>query len=227
MNQPRGLTEPRHHGRSSVPFRLASARFRTVARAAPLLSLILFSRGRNAVRRCRGITLWELIWVLALVATLTAVAAPGFRSLVLDARRTADINAFISAIQLSRSEAAKRGRPVVLCKTADGSTCGGAEIGFDSGWMVFVNVDDIRPPQRAPEEQLLYRHEPQTRGTIRANRRLFEFRAFGWRSTNGTITFCDRRGTAQARAVIVSYTGRPRVSPRGPRNRTLACAALP
>jgi len=179
------------------------------------------------MERCRGITLWELIWVLALGVTLTAAAAPGFRSFVLDARRTADINAFVTAIQLSRSEAAKRGRPVVLCKTADGSTCGGSEIGFDAGWMVFVNADDIRPPQRAPGEHLLYYHEPETRGTIRANRRLFEFRAFGWRSTNGTITFCDIRGASQARAVIVSYTGRPRISPRGPRNRPLDCAALP
>ena len=132
------------------------------------------------MERCRGITLWELIWVLALGATLTAAAAPGFRSFVLDARRTADINAFVTAIQLSRSEAAKRGRPVVLCKTADRSACGGSEIGFDAGWMVFVNADDLRPPQRAPGEQLLYYHQPETGGTIRANRRLFEFRAFGW-----------------------------------------------
>lgn len=179
------------------------------------------------MERCRGITLWELIWVLAIAATVTAAAAPGFQSLMLDARRTADINAFITAIQLARSEAAKRGRPAVLCKSVDTATCGGGEIGFDAGWIVFVNTDDVRPPQRGRDEPLLYYHQPQMRGSIRANRRLFEFRAFGWRSTNGTVTFCDRRGEAQARAVIVSYTGRPRVSPRGPGNRTLRCAHLP
>ena len=177
--------------------------------------------------RCRGITLWELIWVLAVGATLSSVAVPAFRNLVLDARRTADINAFVAAIQFSRSEAAKRGRPAVLCKTVDASTCGGSEISFDAGWMVFVNEDDTRPPQRAPEETLLLHYQPETRGSITANRRLFEFRAFGWRSTNGTITFCDERGAPEARAVIVSYTGRPRVSPRGPRNRALLCAGLP
>ena len=60
-------------------------------------------------------------------------------------------------------------------------------------------------------------------GTITANRASFQFRPFFWRSTNGTVTFCDERGVAAARAVIVSYTGRPRVSDRGP-GRALTCA---
>jgi hypothetical protein len=40
---------------------------------------------------------------------------------------------------------------------------------------------------------------------------------------NGTVTFCDTRGPAAARAVIISYTGRPRVSDRGPGRRPLVC----
>ena len=179
------------------------------------------------MQRCRGFSLWELIWVLAVGAIVTAMAAPGLHTIVLNARRTADLNAFVVAIQLSRSEAAKRGRAVVLCKSADGLTCGGTEISFDSGWMVFVNTDDLRPPQHAPGEDLLYAHKPQMIGSITANRRLFEFRSYGWRSTNGTITFCDSRGAGHARAVIVSYTGRPRVASTGPGNRALVCAGLP
>jgi len=92
--------------------------------------------------------------------------------------------------------------------------------------MVFVNSDDARPPQRSEDEDLLYFHAPRMEGSISANRRLFEFRPFGWRSTNGTITFCDERGQTQARAVIVSYTGRPRVSIEGPGGRELRCARL-
>jgi type IV fimbrial biogenesis protein FimT len=93
--------------------------------------------------------------------------------------------------------------------------------------MVFVNTDDDRPPNRALDEALLYFHAPQTTGSISANRRLFEFRPFGWRSTNGTVTFCDDRGNAHARAVIVSYTGRPRVAAEGPGGRALKCANSP
>lgn len=175
------------------------------------------------MQRCRGITLWELLLVLAVASVLSAFGIPGISIYVLNARRTADVNAFVTAVQLARSEAFKRGRPVVLCKTADGSSCGGANVEFGQGWLVFVNDDKVRPPRRAATEPLLFVYRPEWAGNIKANRSLFEFRAFGLRSTNGTVTFCDRRGAAQARAVIVSYTGRPRVSGTGSGRAPLTC----
>lgn len=179
------------------------------------------------MRAAAGTTLWELLLTLVLAGLVLGLAAPGFRQFVLDARLTADVDAFVGAIQLARSEAAKRGRSVVLCKTADARICAGAERGYDAGWMVFVNEDDLSPPRRSPTEPLLYIHEPESRGTIVSNRAYFEFRAFRRRSTNGTVTFCDVRAESAARAVIVSYTGRPRVSRSGPGNRPLVCAGLP
>jgi type IV fimbrial biogenesis protein FimT len=146
------------------------------------------------------------------------------RSFALDARRTADVNAFVGAVQLARSEAAKRGRSVIVCKTADRVACGGDEIEFDAGWMVFVNVDDAYPPRRTGSEPLLFAYSPRIEGTIMSNRPYYEFRAYRRRSTNGTVTFCDARGAPDARAVIVSYTGRPRTSALGPGNRPLTCA---
>jgi len=177
--------------------------------------------------RHRGWTLFELLATLAVLLCLSAWAVPAFDGWVLDARRTADVNGFVLAIQLARSEAAKRGRPVVLCNSADATFCAGPSDTYDRGWIVFVNEDDLRPPQRSGREPLLYAHVPALEGSIIGNRELFEFRPFGRRSTNGTVTFCDRRGAAAARAVIVSYTGRPRIAARGPGNRPLACAGLP
>jgi type IV fimbrial biogenesis protein FimT len=170
-----------------------------------------------------GFTLWELLTALLIASIALGLGIPSFRQLLLDSRRTADINALVVAVQLARSETAKRARPVVLCKSVDLSSCGGNEIRYDSGWMVFVNVDDLRPPHRSAAEPLLYVHRPEIDGTISSNRALYEFRPFHRRSTNGTITFCDRRGQSEARAVILSYTGRPRVSTSGP-GRPLVCA---
>jgi type IV fimbrial biogenesis protein FimT len=173
--------------------------------------------------RPRGITLWELLCTLAVAGILLGVAVPGLERFALDARRTADVNAFVLAVQLARSEAYKRARPVVLCKTADRFGCGGDEIRYDRGWMVFVNDDDLRPPSRSDGEPLLYTHTPAAGAHIASNRKLFEFRPFGRRSTNGTVVFCDRRGEGAARAVILSYTGRPRASSRGPGGQRLVC----
>ena len=175
------------------------------------------------MNRCRGVTLLELLIVLIAAAVLAAVAIPGLDAFILNARRTADVNGFVTAVQLARGEAFKRGRPVVLCKTADGTSCGGSDVDFDRGWMVFVNGDGDNPPRRDAGEQQLYSYQPATTARITANRRLFEFRPFGRRSTNGTVTFCDRRGAEQARAVVVSFTGRPRVTRNGPGMRPLAC----
>jgi type IV fimbrial biogenesis protein FimT len=172
-------------------------------------------------------TLWEALLSLAVAGVMIGWAAPAFEQVVLDSRRTADVNALVLAIQVARSEAVKRGRPTVLCKTADRLACAGDDVAFTSGWMVFVNDDDQRPPHRSPAETLIYAHQPQMEGRIVANRSLFEFRPFGWRSTNGTVSFCDARGAAHARAVIVSYTGRPRVSSTGPGGRALDCAEFP
>jgi type IV fimbrial biogenesis protein FimT len=174
--------------------------------------------------RSRGFTLWELICAVSVAGIALTIGVPSLRNLVLDSRRTANINAFVLAVQLARNESFKRHLPVVVCKTADGLGCGGEELRYDTGWMVFVNVDDVRPPSRSPSEPLLFRHAPSEGARITSNRALFEFRVYPRRSTNGTVTFCDARGAAAARAVIVSYTGRPRTSGRGPGNRPLVCA---
>lgn len=174
--------------------------------------------------RCKGMTLTELMFTLLVVATLLGWGVPGFEALVADSRQTADINAFVTAVQLARSEAAKRGRAVVLCNTNDFARCGIDGDGYGAGWMVFVNEDGSSPPARSDDEPLLYGYEPASEGSIVSNRRLFEFRAHLKRSTNGTVTFCDRRGADAARAIVVSYTGRPRVSPSGSGGRALECS---
>jgi type IV fimbrial biogenesis protein FimT len=145
--------------------------------------------------------------------------------LILDARLTADVNGWILAVQLARSEAAKRGSAAVVCRTLDTQRCAGAAPDA-AGWMVFVDLDDVSPPQRAATEPLLFVHTPAIAGSIVGNRPYYEFRP-GRRSTNGTTVFCDRRGGSAAKAVIVSYTGRPRVATRDGDGQPLRCPAQP
>ena len=177
------------------------------------------------MRRQRGFTLWELLCTLSIAAVALTAGIPAFRSFMLDARLTADVNAWVLAVQLARSEAAKRGRSVIVCKTNDTRLCGDTSLPVDAGWMVYVNLDDEYPPRRSASEPLLYMHDPQLAGSVISNRPYYEFRP-GRRSTNGTTIFCDQRGTTAARAVIVSYTGRPRVDRFDSDRRPLKCAGL-
>jgi type IV fimbrial biogenesis protein FimT len=173
--------------------------------------------------RALGFTLWELLCTLGIAAVALGAGAPALRSFVLDARLTADVNGWVLAVQVARSEAAKRGRPVVVCKTVDLEQCRGGDAA--AGWMVFVNLDDDYPPHRAGDEPLIFAHALRITGTAVSNRPYYEFRP-GRRSTNGTVLFCDERGATAARAVIVSYTGRPRISALDADGRPLVCAGL-
>jgi len=170
-----------------------------------------------------GFSLFELLVSLAVAGVIIVAGRPALESLILDNRRTADINAFVTAIHLARNESAKLGAPVVLCKTADLRSCGGNDTHYESGWLVFVNTDGDSPAEVDADEPVLASHVPAMQGSIRSNRASYVFRPWYRRSTNGTITFCDARGAAAARAVIVSYTGRPRASALGPGGGALTC----
>jgi type IV fimbrial biogenesis protein FimT len=179
------------------------------------------------VRRPAGFTLWELLCTLGIAALLLGLGVPSFHWLVLDSRRTADVNAFVLAVQVARTEAAKRGETVVLCPSVDGLRCAGDEQSYGAGWIVFADQDSKRPPQRSDAEPLIYVYRAQLVGSILGNRPYFDFRPMLRRSTNGTLVFCDERGATAARAVIVSYTGRPRVDTVDPDGQPLVCANSP
>ena len=156
-----------------------------------------------------GFTLWELLQGLLLAALLLGLGVPALHSLVLDTRLTADVNAFVAAARLARSETAKRGGNIIMCNSADGIRCGPGGALFDTGWVVRPELaSGMAGAGSAPA---LASYRPVLEGTIRANRNEFVFRPFPRRSTNGTVMFCDERGATAGRAVVVSYTGRARV----------------
>ncbi|MEM7283658.1 MAG: GspH/FimT family protein, partial [Pseudomonadota bacterium] len=147
------------------------------------------------------------------------LVVPSFSDLLLDSRRAAAMNSFVRAVHLARSESAKLSRPIVLCKTTNLETCAPNNASWDLGWLIFAPaLGDLE----ATAPLLRQQHWPGLE--ITSNRNRFTFHPFHRRrQTNGTITFCDRRGPIKARAVIISYTGRPRVDSVAPGGRALRC----
>ena len=169
-----------------------------------------------------GFTLIELMTCLAVIVVLTAWGVPAFGALARDAARTREVNQFIQGVYLARSEAIKRNDVVSLCPSLDGSTCS-PSAAWQSGWLVFVNDDGDSPAIRDAGEELLRVYPEWDRGHISANRTTLSFRPFGQVGVTATVTFCDDRGSAAARAVIISQTGRPRVSSRSASGSALTC----
>jgi type IV fimbrial biogenesis protein FimT len=175
------------------------------------------------MERPRGVTLPELVFTLAIAAGLLGWAVPTFRDLQRNSERAREVNQFIQAVYLARSEAIKRNGVVSLCPSLNGQSCGPSGTPWHRGWIVFVNLDRDSPAIRDSGEDLLRVYAPWREGRVSANRTTLSFRSFGQSGVTATFTFCDDRGPSAARAVIISQTGRPRVSDRSASNGQLTC----
>lgn len=184
-----------------------------------------FSQNVFASRRTQGITLVELVSVLAIVAIVAAAGIPQMAQFGRAAARRAAVNDMMHSIFLARSKAIMANTVVSLCRSADGETCATNTGNWEDGWIVFVNADRDQPAVRDPEEPIVQRHHGWRGGRITSNRTSFSFRPTTQSGVNGTFVFCDALGkSGDARAVIISHTGRPRVSERDASNKPLSCS---
>jgi type IV fimbrial biogenesis protein FimT len=85
--------------------------------------------------RVHGFTLVELAVTMAIMAILAMIAIPAFNNISLGTKLNSISNAFVSSVQLARSEAIKRNQPVSLCASSNGTSCGSD---WSAGWIVAV-----------------------------------------------------------------------------------------
>lgn len=172
---------------------------------------------------CRGITLLEILAACVVIAILGALAVPAFHEFRLNARRTTHVNAMLRALHQARSNAILRAVPVAVCKSSTGLQCTPGAEAWSAGYIMFANFDRDSPPQVDRSEEVLHVEPRAERLSITANRNALTYWPVSMAGTTVSIVFCDERGSAAARAIIVSYTGRPRISQRDASGRALRC----
>ncbi len=174
-------------------------------------------------RFANGYSLYELIMTLGLIGLILTLGLPSFGNIVANQRLRTEVDAVFHAIHLARKESIVRRRVVSICPTVDRQVCT-AGTDWSVGWMTFVNIDRDWPATRDPDEPILHQFDVDPATRILANRRSFSLRSTDLRATNGTLIFCDRAGRAKPRALVVSYTGRPRVAYKDSRGKDYKCA---
>ena len=173
--------------------------------------------------RPAGYSLYELIMTLGLLSIVLGLGLPSLAGLVADNALRAETDALFHAMHLARQESVIRRRVVTLCASVDGESCD-PDNRWSDGWILFVNERRLGSDLRSAGEPLLRQHTVGDAAVIMSNRKAFSFRATELRATNGTLVVCDRADRIAPRAVVVSYTGRPRVAREDRRGKAYACA---
>jgi type IV fimbrial biogenesis protein FimT len=181
----------------------------------------------------KGFTLVELMVTLGVAAILAGLAAPNLRTYFLNSRLTGGANDLLHSFNLARAEAIKRqvdaagaALNVVVCGTT-GPRLANPSCAYNTfrGWIVFVDANGNW--QYDNGETILERHavlDASVTVKTDANSNIVSYNPTGFanpggvRTPTGFMVLCDSRGVqpngtgSTARAVIISQTGRARVT---------------
>lgn len=167
-----------------------------------------------------GVTLLELIVVLAIFGILLVIGMPSFAAYTSNSRLTSATNALVSSLLLARSEAIKRNSRVVLCKSANGLACS-ISGGWHQGWVVFHDANNNADLDTGEAVVL---HQAELSGGVRltGNAPVSRYVSYAPAGATQMITGAFQAGTLTVclqfpaqntgRKVIISSTGRPRMS---------------
>jgi type IV fimbrial biogenesis protein FimT len=162
----------------------------------------------------------ELMITIAIAAILLGIAIPSFTSIIVDNRLTTSANELVTALNLARSEAVKRGIQVTVQRK------GATSAQWESGWDVFVDSDGSNAFNddgdatlcEIGEDCLLRTYTALPSGyTLRtANTHYKDYAAYlpsGLGVTGGDVfRLCYGTDTATSRAIRMNTIGRALVS---------------
>lgn len=169
----------------------------------------------------QGVTLFELIVIVAVISILAVIAAPSLKRLTEQNRVAAQVNDLVGDLQFARQRAVQTARRVVVCPVDDNGNCTRAN--WRKGWTVFRNDNPESPPALDSQDRIIRVHKLHDDALeVSANQSLFAFRPLG-SAKAGTIEICSSDGRVR-HAVVITPAGRIRVIPKIPPNQDASCS---
>lgn len=175
----------------------------------------------------KGFSVYELLITVLIVGIILTIGVPNMAEFTANSRISATANDLHSSFLLARSEAARSKANVTICTSANpmaaNPQCDGSP--FDSGWIIFVDVNGDINVDNPAVEPVLRRHGavPNTLNiTTNGGAAYFSFAPTGLGRGNigggpavQQAVICDNRGNTQAaggwsaaRYLVVTPIGR-------------------
>lgn len=163
----------------------------------------------------------ELMITLSMAVILLAIGIPSFQNMIRSNRIATNANNLVTALNLARSEAIKRGVQVTVQRR------GAISQNWDSGWDVFTDIDADGALDddgdtslcESGEDCLVRTYDPLATGyTLRTGGNFANWVAYlpsglsrgSSGLANDTFRLCDdSASTATSRAIVVNVSGRP------------------
>lgn len=164
----------------------------------------------------KGISLLEILIVIAIVGIAVGLAAPSFKGFWQRTSTAGQLNMLRDTMILARSEAITRGAVVRVCASTSGTGCrcasgstAGTCINWENGWISFVDLNGDGVVDAA---EPLLDQVGQLQGDNLTLRTTLTDVAFANRGNilppvSMSFVTCDAAGTKNAKAVNVFITG--------------------
>jgi type IV fimbrial biogenesis protein FimT len=156
----------------------------------------------------KGFTLIEALVVMVSAAILLAVAIPAWSH----ARAAANAGSVRAKLATSLLDAVRHsamaGTEVVVCPASSSGLCSGST-NWDSGWIVFADINGSRIPDLNETRLAIQEALPggvHLRTTTGRIRLVFQPNG-GNAGSNVTFTLCDSRGPKSATTLVLSNAG--------------------
>jgi len=171
----------------------------------------------------QGFTLIELIVTIAIAGILLGIAIPNFNSAISNSRLTTSANEFMTALNIAKSEAIKRGNQITIRRK------GATSSQWDTGWDIFIdqNADntfsddgdtslcEVNTDGSPAEDCLLRTYDTLATGfTLRTGgSTLKDYIAYlptgmSKGSVGDTFRLCNGADTTKSRAIVLNTVGR-------------------
>jgi type IV fimbrial biogenesis protein FimT len=166
-------------------------------------------------RQQKGVTAFELMVTMAIVAVLLATGVPAFKNYSWNLRMRTAMDTLHTDMNLARGRAISHNIQTIICPAIDARDCSG-QSQWQNGWIVFT---DLNGDHQRQDGEALLKHAGAIEFLNVSSSRSRGYLRFYPNGTapgsNISILFCDKRGAQHAGKLVVSNTGRIRTETGG------------